>query len=152
MQKAKDAKTAWELKTAILTSGLVLIGVVIIASNVSQRVVLKTAKQNYNLTVASTLAAQEKGLGGRKSLAKNSGMLFIFSKPEAQCIWMKGMYFPIDVLWLGTDKKVQFVEHNLSPSTYPKTFCPNPNTKYVIELNAGQANYSSIGVGQTLNF
>ena len=43
-----------------------------------------------------------KGLSGRKNLAENSGMLFIFSKPDIYKFWMKEMKFPLDIIWIQT--------------------------------------------------
>lgn len=99
-----------------------------------------------------TPAAQTRGLGGRKSLPVNEGMLFVFAHPGQQCFWMKDMHFPLDIIWLNGSKQVVFIKSNLSPKTYPETFCPPNSAQYVIELNAGQAQKARLHTGETLNF
>jgi hypothetical protein len=46
------------------------------------------------------------GLMFRPSLPLDRGLLFIFDEPEFHGIWMKNCKFPIDIVWLDTDRKV----------------------------------------------
>lgn len=109
--------------------------------------------RNFSLEVANTPQAQELGLGKRTSLAANHGMLFVFSgTPVVQCFWMKDMHFPLDIIWVDTNKRVVHVEPDVSPDTYPKNFCPSKPAEYVIELNAGAAETAGIHDGETLRF
>lgn len=39
----------------------------------------------------------------------------------------------------------------VSPSTYPNSFCGQA-TKYVVELNSGEADKLELSIGQTLAF
>lgn len=104
------------------------------------------------LDVASTPMAQAKGLGGRLSLLPDHGMLFSFKDDAKRCFWMKDMRFPIDIIWLDAQHRVQHIAPDVSPRTYPHTFCPNAPTRYVIELNAGDAGELGIHLGQQLTF
>jgi uncharacterized protein len=113
---------------------------------------LKSGDSRYTLQIAATIPEQEKGLGGRSSLPQNQGMLFKFSTASEQCFWMKNMRFPLDMIWVGGDKRVLFVKSSILPSTYPNAFCPNVPTKYVIELNSGQASKAAIHAGGLLSF
>ncbi|MGH7238411.1 MAG: DUF192 domain-containing protein [Candidatus Saccharimonadales bacterium] len=113
---------------------------------------LKINGRSYKLIVAKTSAEQTKGLGERASLPANQGMLFVFNSSAERCFWMKGMQFPLDIIWLSASKQVVFAQANLSPSTYPKSFCPQDPARYVIELNAGQAKQANIKIGQKLQF
>jgi uncharacterized membrane protein (UPF0127 family) len=108
--------------------------------------------RQYRLVEAQTAAEREKGLSGRKNLALNQGMLFVYQKPGTYCFWMKDMRFSIDMIWLGNSKQVLAVKPNVSPSTYPQSFCPVPNAKYVIELSAGQARAAGIAPGTVIKF
>lgn len=108
--------------------------------------------KTYQLEEAKTPEQQAKGLGGRASMPQNHGMLFIFSQPAVQCFWMKGMEFNLDIIWLSSSKQVLDITSNLSPSTYPKTVCPDVQAMYVVELNAGQAQQSGMTVGETAQF
>ena len=112
---------------------------------------LKAGGQSYTLTVASTNASREKGLGGRASLAQNAGMLFVFPAAGRQCFWMKDMRFSLDMIWTDQNKRVVHIVPDLLPATYPNAYCAD-GAQYVIELNAGQAAQADIRVGQTLDF
>ena len=91
----------------------------------------------FDALVSDTPALQEQGLSGFKNLEKNELMLFVFEKPERTSFWMKDMLFPIDIVWLDSNKKVIFIEQNVSPNTYPKVFGPVVPAQYVMEFNAG---------------
>ena len=121
-------------------------------STPSNHLVLNTEKGKYRLGASQTMAEREKGLGGRVSLPKDEGMLFVFEGVAVQCFWMKDMHFSIDIIWLDAEKRVVHIEKDVSPETYPRTFCPSKPAKYVIELNAGEASRASIHPGQKLSF
>lgn len=114
---------------------------------------LRVNGHTFSLEVASTAQEQSQGLGNRASLPDNEGMLFVFSGvPQTECFWMKDMSFPLDIVWIAADKQVVHIEQDVSPDTYPRSFCPSDPAQYVIELNAGAVASSGIRVGQTLNF
>lgn len=100
---------------------------------------------------AVTNQARIKGLSDRDSLAQQTGMLFVFERVDEQCFWMKDMRFSIDMIWLSDRKQVLKIERNVSPNTYPNSFCA-PDTKYVLELPANDTQKYAIGTGQILNF
>jgi uncharacterized membrane protein (UPF0127 family) len=116
------------------------------------RPTLKVNDVTYSLEVLTTLEAQEKGLSGRKSLAPDQMMLFIFNPPQKVGIWMKGMLFPIDIIWLSSDFKVINIEKNVSPDTYPQAFYPKKPAAYVLEAAAGTFDYAGIGTSSIFTF
>lgn len=107
--------------------------------------------KKLNLEVASTKDSKERGLGGRQRITDDQGMLFVFEgEPTVHCFWMKDMNFPIDILWLSKDQKVIHIEKNVSPKTYPKSFCPELPASQVLEVQAGLSNKYGIDVGSQL--
>jgi len=108
--------------------------------------------RRYDLQIAATPSARTAGLSGRHSLAADQGMLFAFTKPAIQCMWMKDMYMALDMLWLDHDEQVVHLETNVSPDSYPKKFCSPQPTQYVIELPAGQVAQASIADGLQVTF
>ena len=101
---------------------------------------------NLSIIIADTPTERVKGLSGRKSLAENQIMLFIFDYPDYK-IWMEDMKFPIDIIWLDENKKITHVEENISPETFPETFFPPEKSLYIIEANAGFARKNDLQVG-----
>lgn len=107
--------------------------------------------------IADTRMKQTKGLGDRGDLPQGQGMLFVYKAPHYHPVWMKGMNFPIDVLWLNADKTVTYIVPNFSPKSYHKKgaisrYSPKPDTLYVVELPAGDVSRLGITVGTQLSF
>lgn len=106
----------------------------------------------YSLECAITPAERSQGLSGRSGLPENTGMLFVFEKPAIYKFWMKDMKFPLDIIWLDESKRVVFIEKNVSPESYPNYFAPTDDSKYVLEINAGQSDKYGIKVGDIAVF
>ncbi len=107
---------------------------------------------HFSVEYADTPAAQEKGLGGRDSLAPYQGMLFRFPEAAQHCFWMKDMRFSLDIIWLDSAKRVVHIEQAVSPDSYPKNYCPDEAARYVLEVNAGTAQQLNLRVGDSLSF
>lgn len=115
-------------------------------------VALKTDKKVFILQVADTDSARQAGLSGRYSMAADAGMLFSYSDSEVRCYWMKGMRFSLDILWLSASKRIEYMQRDVSPATYPQQYCPKQSARYVIELSAGTARTDDLHIGQKLDF
>ncbi len=102
------------------------------------------------LEVVSELTELTKGLSDRESLPDDEGMLFDFGAEGAQCMWMKDMHFPLDMIWLDANGIVTDIQTDISPETYPETFCGQSSARYVIEVNAGLVRSSSVHIGQQI--
>jgi uncharacterized membrane protein (UPF0127 family) len=89
--------------------------------------------------LVTTLAEQEKGLGGRAYIEPNYGMLFVFEKMAIYGFWMKDMLVPIDIIWLSDTGTVVQINASVSPETYPEIFRPTVPVKYVLETAAGES-------------
>jgi hypothetical protein len=94
------------------------------------------------------------GLMFRPSLPLDRGLLFIFDEPEFHGIWMKNCKFPIDIVWLDTDRKVVHVQESAPPCAAEPcpVYQPLRRASYVVELNAGQARREKVVVGASLDF
>jgi uncharacterized membrane protein (UPF0127 family) len=108
--------------------------------------------QTYHVRVATTLSAQARGLSGEYNMPSDEGMLFIFHQLGPQCMWMKDMQLPLDMLWLDRDKTVVHVERDVTPDSYPQNFCSPKPAQFVVELNAGEINRSGVSVGRQITF
>ncbi len=99
-----------------------------------------------------------KGLSERESLGANSGMLFVFEESASHCIRMKGMNFPIDIIWIAEseddpeEKVIVHVETNVLPESFPKVFKPRSLSDYVLEVNSGFAEKNDINIGDSVMF
>jgi len=117
---------------------------------VSQSSTVTLDNKTFSVEVADTEADQERGLSGHTPLSDNQGMLFVFSNPDNYGFWMKGMTFPLDIIWFDQNFRVVHIEKNLSPRTYPKIYYPGTNSVYVLEINAGQTDILKTKIGDLM--
>ncbi len=103
------------------------------------------------LEKADTPEKRQQGLSGRKDIVANTGVLFVFDSPGRQCMWMKDMNFNIDIIWLSSEKEIIHIEENVSPKTFPQSFCGAEPALYVLEVKAGVANATGFHIGDHLN-
>jgi uncharacterized protein len=104
------------------------------------------------LEVARTNAERGKGLGGHAPLGETEGMLFVFEQPALHAFWMKGMLFPLDLIWIENGAVVH-IERD-APYYPPETpdlrlpiYAPAATASYVLEVNAGFTAFHGIEVG-----
>ncbi|MBU0953470.1 MAG: DUF192 domain-containing protein [Nanoarchaeota archaeon] len=72
---------------------------------------------------ATSPAALAKGLMGRKKLSPGAGFLLVFPTPSRQGIWMFGMRFAIDIIFLDAAMKVIHIVRGAQPlSLDPRTW------------------------------
>ena len=102
--------------------------------------------------LARTNAERTKGLSGRRNLAPQHGMLFIFDEIGRHEIWMKDMRFALDIIWLDGNKNIIDIKRNARPDSYPELFFPHADAKYVVEVTSGMADRSTIHVGDVVFF
>lgn len=69
----------------------------------------------FNVWVADTDAHREQGLMMVKSLAPNTGMLFIFDQPERIQMWMKNTLIPLDMLFIDANGRIDSIAANTTP-------------------------------------
>jgi uncharacterized membrane protein (UPF0127 family) len=99
----------------------------------------QTVKINNHILktqLAKTQTEQVRGLGGKACIPDDQAMLFEFNKVDYYPFWMKDMKFPIDIIWLDSNKKVVTIKANVQPSTYSRTFSNAKPAKYVLELKS----------------
>ncbi len=146
----------------------ILLGVLAFPSIFSHRglkgeQIITIAGKKFRVEVADTFASRAKGLSGHAPLAENEGMLFIFDAPGNYGFWMKGMKFPIDIIWIRGDKVVGLTENVPVPKGIFdfKTYYP-PEPVYpargeisggadkVLEVKAGTVGKYGFRVGDTV--
>jgi uncharacterized membrane protein (UPF0127 family) len=104
--------------------------------------------QRISIEIADTPEKQQKGLGERDSLAWDHGMYFEYAQPAFYAFWMKGMRFPIDIIWLrdgrivGFELNIPFEEGGNGPTVRPREL-----VDAVLEVPAGYAAASGWRIG-----
>ncbi len=77
----------------------------------------------------------EKGLVGREKLEEGRGMLFVMPQNDYQRFWMKGMLFPLDIIWIENGRVIG-CEERISPNDQ-RIFTSPEKASLVLEVNAG---------------
>ena len=116
-----------------------------------QKIIYISGKK-LTVDIANTPEKQTLGLSYRKSMAEDSGMLFIFPKPTTVGFWMKDMNFALDFIWIDANGKIIGIDKDILPNTYPKTFSPPSPIKYVLEVNAGWSDRNGVRIGDEMNY
>jgi len=97
-------------------------------------------KQVFDVEKVTDPKAQEIGLTKYTSIKPNQGMLFIFDKVDSHPFWMRGMKFPIDMIFINGDTIVGTYENlpaaKASDPNIP-TYGGDVESDKVLEINAG---------------
>ncbi len=117
---------------------------------------IKIGDSSIKAEVADTDTARQKGLSGRASMAKDSGMLFVISNNKSTpTFWMKDMKIAIDIVWIKNGKIIQ-IDKNVPPPSFGtpdnklKLYSPKSAVDYVLEVNSGYSDANNIKVGDSL--
>ena len=109
----------------------------------------------YTADVVDTPSTREKGLMCVRKLPKKYGMLFAFPMEMELGFWMKNTLVPLDIVWIGADKRVTAI------ATLPASRVDTPESevgraggrgKYVLELAAGECKRLKLKLGDAVSF
>lgn len=119
---------------------------------------LTVGSKTISIEIANTNALRALGLGGRKSMHQENGMLFVFDiKPINVSFWMKDMQMPIDIMWIKNDK-VAAIDKAIpapkagTPDNQLKLYNPGFPVDYVLEVNSGFSDKNGIKIGDPVVF
>ena len=104
----------------------------------------------FSLEVACSEDDKRQGLMYRNTLARDSGMIFVYDKADYYAFWMKNTNIPLSIAFLDENKKIVDIfdmkPHDLTPmATKEKAI-------YVIEMNLGWFDDNKIRIGDQLKF
>ena len=105
----------------------------------------------FQVEVADTPAKRDLGLQYRTKLAADHGMIFLFPAPSLLSFWMKNTPLPLDMIFIGRDRKIvgiveQTVPFSLDPRSVPAA------SQFVLEINGGLSKRLGISAGNPVRF
>lgn len=111
--------------------------------------------QRFSVEIADDDAERERGLMFRDAMPEANGMLFIHERQEPLAYWMKNTRIALDILYFDDARKLVAQQRDVPPCTLGDRCPPYPSdapARYVLELNAGQAEKLGLREGAELRF
>jgi uncharacterized membrane protein (UPF0127 family) len=94
---------------------------------------------------------QAKGLMFRTQMGAGEGMIFPMVPPRLASFWMKNTVIPLDIIFIGADRRILNVAANAVP--YSETPIPSwGKAGAVLELNGGRAAALGIVAGDRVDW
>jgi len=111
----------------------------------------KIADSEIELVVLSTPASQEEGFA-KYQPTEISGLLFIYTEEQPLNFWMKGVDFPLDIMYFDADRVCTNWD-TMEPDEHHKTIYSSKNpAMFAVEVPAGWCQQNGIAPGCTLDF
>jgi len=109
------------------------------AATTYQQLTFLPVNVSIKAEVAATERVREKGLMFRKSLDKNSGMIFYFDQTGYHAFYMYNTRIPLTVIFLNESLRIVDIQEmtpclEQNPYACP-TYTPHAPCKYAIEVN-----------------
>ena len=113
------------------------------------QVFLQAGIHRIKAEVADSPAERARGLMMRKSLAPNSGMLFVFQQAAVHCFWMKNTLIPLTIAFLdGGGTIVTLADMQPHDET---SHCPERAVRYALEMEQGWFDRRGIKAGDKIS-
>ena len=90
----------------------------------------------FVVEVARTNQEKKRGLMFRKTLAANSGMLFLYQRETLQLMWMKNTLIPLDILFIDKSGIITRIVERAVPHSLA-TISSRGRALAVLELKGG---------------
>ena len=120
------------------------------------RIAVDIGAAGLSVEVAATPDERQTGLSGRRALGPDEGMLFYFSSGKATSLWMRGMLFNLDFIWIGASCTVVDIHTEVPAPTRPDdalpVFRPAQEAASVIEVAGGAVRSQGIKLGDEVRY
>ncbi len=100
----------------------------------------------FRVWLANTDRRKQQGLMFVRDLPADRGMLFVNEQPYIASMWMKNTYVSLDMLFIGTDGRVQEIRARTTPHSL-EIIAPQRPALAVLELRGGEAERRGIAPG-----
>ncbi len=103
----------------------------------------------FSVEIADDAEERSLGLMNRDSMARSSGMLFVYPKPKRATFWMKDTLIPLDMIFIDQTGLVTQV-HPMAVPLDRTGIDGGEGVKFVLEINGGLAKILGITPGSAL--
>lgn len=116
---------------------------------------VELAGTRYTVEIADDDAERARGLMFRDQMARDRGMLFLHDREEPLAYWMKNTRIPLDILYFNGSRELVSQQRDVPACSAGDRCPPYPSrapARYVLELNAGEAERIGLQDGAVLTF
>lgn len=103
----------------------------------------------FDVSVADTMAARNRGLMFVEDMPTLTGMLFVYDVPGPVSFWMRNTLIPLDMVFVGADGVIHYIHPMAQPLDETPIF-GGSHIQYVLEINGGLAERLGIARGDAL--
>lgn len=116
---------------------------------------IKIANTELRVLVADTYGRRLQGWSNKKDMGRYDGMLFVFPAASKHAMVMRGMRFPLDIIWLNEAMAVVDIAPNLPPEAgiaeeQLTVYRPRVTSTLVLEVPAGFMQQTGLKIGDKL--
>lgn len=128
--------------------------VFLVSASQAQAASVCAKKSCVDVEVVSEFSDLQRGLQGRDGLARGQGMLFVFDTDGRPKFWMKDMKFPIDMIWIDSQKRIVTVRSSCPACVKEpcEVYSSSKDARFVLEVPADFAIEHQFKEGQRLEF
>ncbi len=112
------------------------------------RVLTANRPVSVRVEIADTPEARSQGLMGRRRLAPNAGMAFLFEQPTTNRFWMKNTLIPLSIAFWDETSRIVAIR-DMAPCLEDPCPLYSAGTPYIgaVEVNRGFLNAHGVKVG-----
>jgi uncharacterized membrane protein (UPF0127 family) len=111
---------------------------------------IKVGERPVQMQLALLQSEMQHGLMGRLDLARDSGMLFVYLKPQRMSFWMRNTPLPLDIGFFDAEGKLREI-YQLHPYDETPVATRGSNLQFALEMNQGWFKANDIRPGEQLD-
>jgi uncharacterized protein len=102
-----------------------------------------------HVEIADDDAERSRGFMFRRDIPENTGMLFLFSRPQRVSFWMKDTFVPLDIIFISPDLRISQIHYNAVPHDLTP-ISSNTEVSAALEVKAGEVARLGLKKGQKI--
>ena len=104
-------------------------------ANVLLLCLIALGRETIEVEIADSPISRSIGLMGRETLPQDSGMLFIFERPQIASFWMKNVKVPLSIAFFDQEKKlIEIMDMAVVLEGRPRTYLSSQPALYALEV------------------
>jgi len=115
---------------------------------------IEIGNSHLDVEIANNPKLRQIGLSGRTELSENSGMLFVFERPQRLSFWMKDTKIPLSIGFFDANRMLLQIENMNPPSKENEkliVYSSDRASLYALEVAQGWFEKNAIKPGMKFN-